>query len=177
MPSQMTRIAQQTYTSRRVRLGGFIVCGITSHNPVLSFLFRPHRPSIDQRRGRIMEADDDDFDRVETEEQKPTRRLRPGFAHALAACGLSTEEAMSYLDLSRSAVEKKSAGSRSMSAEDGRRLSALWHRIRTGDAAGLPDGPFGMAVTMLVLSGKHVPQQVKLGRRPRSHGENVEVVS
>ncbi|WP_156420037.1 hypothetical protein [Aureimonas sp. N4] len=99
------------------------------------------------------------------EERDRARRMRPGFANALAACGLSTEEAMSFLGQSRSAIEKKRAGVLAMTPDDAKALSALWHRIRTGRVADLPPGPFGMAVTMLVLSGKHVPKRVPRGRQ------------
>ncbi|WP_152048502.1 hypothetical protein [Aureimonas psammosilenae] len=102
---------------------------------------------------------------LRTDEQRDrARRMRPGFSHAIAACGLSTEEAMAYLGQSRSAIEKKRAGVLAMTPDDAKALSALWHRIRTGRVEGLDPGPFGMAVTMLVLSGKHIPKRVPRGR-------------
>ncbi|GGE00292.1 hypothetical protein GCM10011390_18900 [Aureimonas endophytica] len=112
----------------------------------------------------VTEATDDPFAGLEAEERERASRMRSGFANAVSACGLSTEETMSYLGQSRSTVEKKRAGKLPMTAADGKALSGLWHRIRSGKVQDLPPGPFGMAVTMLVLSGRHVPQQTKRGR-------------
>lgn len=107
---------------------------------------------------------DDPFAGLKTEERERASGMRSGFANAVAACGLSTEETMAYLGQGRSTIEKKRSGKLPMTAADGRAFSALWHRIRTGRVQDLPTGAFGMAVTMLMLSGRHVPQQTKRGR-------------
>lgn len=111
----------------------------------------------------VTEADDT-FVGLKTEERERASGMRSGFANAVAACGLSTGETMAYLGQSRSTIEKKRAGVLPMTATDGKALSSLWFRIRTGRVQDLPTGAFGMAVTMLMLSGKHVPQQTKRGR-------------
>ncbi|WP_062233621.1 hypothetical protein [Aureimonas sp. N4] len=112
--------------------------------------------------------DSEDFDAMETVEQTPERRDKSGFALMLDACGLSdTAEAMRYLGQSRSAIEKKRAGSLAATFEDGRALSRLWHDVRIGkvDRDKWP-GPWAMSAAMLVLSGKRAPEMARRGRPP-----------
>ncbi|WP_185982571.1 hypothetical protein [Aureimonas mangrovi] len=90
------------------------------------------------------------------------------FAHCLAACGLSLDDAVVVLGQSRSAVGKKSQGVREMTPGDAKALSALWHRIRTGDTDGLPEGAAEMATALRILRGVDGIAERKPGRKRRS---------
>lgn len=112
--------------------------------------------------------DEDDFDRLETEEQPaPTmsKRRQSGFAYCLDACGLSTDEAMKHFGLSRSAIWKKRTGERPMTRQEAERFASLWHDIRTFRIKDLPEGAQDAAYAMLILSGKKMPSDPRRGRQ------------